>query len=76
MHLENGKTITIDAPENSDRNKYIGAMKLNGKSYKHNFLKHDVLMNGARIKFRMVPQPTKNRGVENEDAPYSFSREK
>ena len=76
IHLENGNTVIIDAPDNSDENRYIGAMKLNGKNYKHNFLKHDALMNGARIKYCMAPQPAKNRGVENEDAPYSFSREK
>jgi predicted alpha-1,2-mannosidase len=76
MHLENGNTVVIDAPDNSDNNRYIGAMKLNGKNYKHNFLKHETLMNGARIKYRMVAQPAKNRGIDGEDAPYSFSKEK
>ena len=76
MHLENGNTIVIEAPDNSDNNRYIGAMKLNGKNYKHNFLKHETLMNGARIKYRMVAQPAKNRGIDGEDAPYSFSKEK
>ena len=51
-------------------------MKLNGKNYKHNYLKHDALMNGARIKYRMVAQPEKSRGIDEEDAPYSFSKEK
>ena len=73
IHLENGNSIIIDAPENSDENIYIGAMKLNGKNYGHNFLKHDVLMDGARIKFRMVAQPATKRGIKEEDAPYSFS---
>lgn len=76
MHLENGNTVVIEAPDNSDNNRYIGAMKLNGKNYKHNFLKHETLMNGARIKYRMVAQPAKNRGIDGEDAPYSFSKEK
>ena len=76
IHLENGNTVAIDAPDNSDRNVYIGEMKLNGKVYRHNFLKHGALMEGARIKYRMVPLPTKKRGIEKEDAPYSFSREK
>ena len=76
MHLENGNTVVIEAPDNSDNNRYIGAMKLNGKNYKYNFLKHETLMNGARIKYRMVAQPAKNRGIDGEDAPYSFSKEK
>ena len=74
MHLENGNSIVIDAPENSAENIYIGAMRLNGKSYGHNYLKHDVLTGGARIKYKMVAQPVKNRGNKEEDAPYSFSR--
>ena len=73
MHLENGNKIVIDAPENSDANIYIGSMKLNGKRYEHNFLKHNTLTNGAKIKYKMASQPAKNRGIKKEDAPYSFS---
>ena len=75
IYLENGNNILIDAPENSTENRYIGTMRVNGKSYKHNYLKYDALMNGANIKLHMVSQPEKNRGIRKEDAPYSFSRE-
>ncbi|MDR3180767.1 MAG: GH92 family glycosyl hydrolase, partial [Prevotellaceae bacterium] len=32
IHLENGKTVTISAPENSADNKYIHALSVNGKT--------------------------------------------
>ncbi len=37
IHLENGKDVTIEAPLNSEENLYIKEMKLNGKSYTHNY---------------------------------------
>ena len=73
--LENGKTIEIDAPDNSAGNKYIGAMKLDGKSYDKNFLQYTSLMKGAKISYKMTDQPNKNRGTKEADFPYSFSNE-
>lgn len=73
IHLENGKDITISAPDNSDRNIYIKDMKLNGETYTHNYLKHETLMNGAVISIDMSDVPNKTRGIAVDDAPYSFS---
>ena len=33
LHLENGKTVTISAPNNGDDKRYISSMTLNGKEY-------------------------------------------
>ena len=73
IHLENGKDVTIEAPLNSEENLYIKEMKLNGKSYTHNYFSHEDLMNGAKIQIEMSNLPNENRGVAAEDAPYSFS---
>lgn len=73
IHLENGKDITIEAPLNSEENLYIKEMKLNGKSYTHNYFSHEDLMNGAKIQIEMSNLPNENRGIAAEDAPYSFS---
>ena len=73
IHLENGKDVTIEAPLNSEENLYIKEMKLNGKSYTHNYFSHEDLMNGATIQIEMSNLPNENRGVAAEDAPYSFS---
>ena len=75
VHLENGNTFTVDAPENSHDNIYIGRMLLNGKEYGHNYITHEALTEGAHINIRMTPQPNLSRGTADEDAPYSFSRE-
>ena len=73
IHLENGKDVTIEAPLNSEENLYIKEMKLNGKSYTHNYFSHEDLMNGAKIQIEMSNLPNENRGIAVEDAPYSFS---
>ena len=73
IHLENGKNVTIEAPLNSEENLYIKEMKLNGKSYTHNYFSHEDLMNGAKIQIEMSNLPNENRGIAAEDAPYSFS---
>ena len=74
VHLENGKTFTVEAPENNHRNIYIGRMMLNGNEYGHNFITHETLTKGARIEVQMTPQPNLSRGTADEDAPYSFSK--
>ena len=75
LHLENGKTVTIDAPNNSCENRYIKSMKLNGKNHTNNYLTHDQLMKGARIQYQMDAVPNTLRGINKENAPYSFSAE-
>lgn len=76
IELENGKQITIKAKNNSKENRYIDGMRLNGKKYGKNYLTHDDLLKGAKIKFQMSPLPNKNRGTGKTDFPYSFSNEK
>jgi predicted alpha-1,2-mannosidase len=74
--LENGKTVTIDAPDNSDNNIYINEMLLNGKEYGHNYITHETLTKGARIDVQMTPQPNLSRGTTDKDAPYSFTKKR
>ena len=73
INLENGKKINISAPANSDENRYIRAMKLNGKAYDKNFLRHDELMKGAVIDFTMALDPDTRRGTAADAAPYSMT---
>ncbi|MFV0376333.1 MAG: GH92 family glycosyl hydrolase [Mangrovibacterium sp.] len=73
--LENGKTIEIDAPDNSAANRYVESMTLNGQAWTKNFLKYGDLMKGAKITFGMGDEPNKQRGTKDEDFPYSFSKE-
>ena len=75
VHLENGNTFSIDAPNNSDCNIYIKDMLLNGKEYRHNYITHEALTGGAQLQMKMNDQPNRSRGTADEDVPYSFSRE-
>ncbi|WP_352423928.1 GH92 family glycosyl hydrolase [Proteiniphilum sp.] len=76
VHLENGKTIEINAPDNTCETRYVSDIKMNGKEYTKNYFTHDQLMNGAKIDFSMSETPNKMRGTKESDFPYSFSNEK
>lgn len=75
IRLNNGKEIVIRADNNSNQNRYIDEMKVNGKAYTKNYLTHEVLMKGAKINFRMRSTPNKSRGVSESSYPYSFSND-
>lgn len=76
LNLENGKVVEINAPLNSDKNRYIKDLKVDGISYNKNYLTHDQLMKGGRINFDMDAEPNERRGVTQASRPYSFSNEK
>ncbi len=76
VELENGNTISIEAPKNGKDNRYVQSIDLNGKSYSKNYFKYDELMKGAKINFDMSAEPNKKRGTKTSDFPYSFSNEK
>lgn len=75
LSLENGMEIVINAPNNSDTNKYVHELKVNGKPYSKNWLSHQELMKGAVLHFEMTQTPNKNRGTNTADFPYSLSTE-
>jgi len=74
ISLNNGKKVTIETKNNSDKNRYIQSMKFNGKSYSKNFINHSELMKGATLSFDMGTEPNKNRGVSRGDLPFSLSK--
>jgi predicted alpha-1,2-mannosidase len=73
LHLENGRTVTIRAPGNSDARRYVKALRIDGKTVARNWIGHEELMRGARLDFEMSAAPNLQRGAREEDAPYSFS---
>ena len=75
VYLENGKDIVISAPENSDKNIYIDAMRVNGRDYTRNYLLHSELVNGSELEIKMSDVPNMQRGTFEEDFPYSFTQE-
>lgn len=76
LHFENGNNLVIDAQNNSKENLYIESLRVNGQESPRNYLKHADLLQGGTIEFKMGSQPNLNRGINDDDAPYSFSKMK
>ena len=76
LHFENGNTLLIQAPENSEKNLYIESMTVNGQNYTRNYVTHSMLQQGGRIEISMGDEPNRHRGISADDAPYSFSKER
>ena len=73
LHFENGNNLVIDAQNNSKENLYIESLRVNGQESTRNYLKHADLLQGGTIEFKMGSHPNLNRGINDDDAPYSFS---
>ncbi|MVT10720.1 GH92 family glycosyl hydrolase [Chitinophaga tropicalis] len=59
IQLENGKTFTVEAPGQSDKNVYVQKVTLNGQPVLSNSITHQDIMNGGRLVFQMGPKPKK-----------------
>ena len=57
LKFENGKTLTIEAPNQSDKNVYVSSVELNGKKLDRRHITHSELTNGGKIVFRMSDKP-------------------
>ena len=73
LHLPDGKTATIKAENNSDVNRYVEALTIDGKPYDANFITRKMLYTGATLDFTMGSRPNTARGIAPESRPYSFS---
>jgi putative alpha-1,2-mannosidase len=59
LHLESGKTFTIDVKNQADKNVYVQKIELNGRPFKGFELKHADIMKGGKITFYMSDKPVK-----------------
>lgn len=57
LKLENGKTLTIEAQNQADKNVYVERVSINGKLINRNYITHAEIMNGGRITFLMSDKP-------------------
>jgi predicted alpha-1,2-mannosidase len=73
--LNNGNKLIINAANNSQANRYIQSMQLNGKPYDKNWISHSELQKGGTINFVMSAQPDKTRGNAKGAYPFSLSSE-
>lgn len=75
LKLGNGKRVKITASNNSEENRYVREMTVNGQPYTKNYLTYEMLMNRADINYVMSSSPNPSRGTKQSDLPYSFSDE-
>ncbi|HEY0049342.1 MAG TPA: GH92 family glycosyl hydrolase [Pyrinomonadaceae bacterium] len=57
LKLENGKILTIEARNQSDKNVYVEKVVVNGQTLDRHYLTHAEIMNGGRITFYMSDKP-------------------
>ena len=59
INLENGKTFTVEAIKQSDKNVYVEKVLLNGKEVTDHKIKHTDITNGGKLTFYMSAKPKK-----------------
>ncbi|MFN8286629.1 MAG: GH92 family glycosyl hydrolase [Chitinophagales bacterium] len=71
IHLENGKTFTITAGNNSAANVYIQSGKLNNVNYGKSFINYSDIADGGQLDFTMGSSPNTNWGSGETEVPVS-----
>lgn len=64
INLQNGKTFTIIAGNNSSENKYVLSAELNGKKLTKPVITHKDIIEGGKLVFEMGNKPDYQWGVE------------
>jgi len=69
LHLPEGKTFTIHAKNNSLKNVYVQAVRLNGRPLQRTWIHHETMLRGGTLTFQMGPDPNRAWGSRARDAP-------
>ena len=69
IHLENGKSFTVKANNNSKGNVYINSAKLNGSNYTKSYFNYTDIANGGELELNMSAEPNKAWGSSESDVP-------
>ena len=63
IHLQDGKTFTVEAKGNTQKTKYIRLAELNGKPWNSTKLYHSDIVRGGKLTLYMVERPEKKWGI-------------
>lgn len=74
VHLDNGNTLVISAPDNSKENIYVQSVKLNGKEHTKTYFTYDELVSGGVIDFEMGDAPS-GWGAGKDSRPTSLTED-
>lgn len=69
-----GGQFVIETVNNSDKNRYLQSIYLNGKNLNKVWLNHSDLVNGGKLKMEMGNKPNMNLGASPESLPGSVSK--
>ena len=59
LKLENGKTLSIEAKNQTDKNVYVSKVVVNGQTLKRRYLTYAEIVNGGKIIFYMDDKPNR-----------------
>ncbi|OIV40912.1 GH92 family glycosyl hydrolase [Flavobacterium johnsoniae] len=76
LQFENGKQLTINAPNTSDTSRYVNELKWDDSVYNKNYINHFDVFKGGELNFDMTSSPNLQRGTTSESYPYSYSTSK
>ncbi|MNS60439.1 Glycosyl hydrolase family 92 [compost metagenome] len=76
LQLENGKQLIINAPNNSETNKYVNELKWDNAPHTKNYINHFDVLKGGELNFDMTSSPNFKRGTTKGAFPYSYSTSK
>lgn len=71
LNLPNGKRFVIRAHALDAKHPYVGSVYLNGKALERSFLRHEEIVAGGELVFRMQAQPNREWGLAKSARPYS-----
>ena len=71
LNLPNGKRFVITAEGLSDANRYVGSVTLNGRPLARGYIRHEEIVAGGTLAFRMTARPNRTWAVAARDQPYS-----
>lgn len=69
INLQDGKTFTVEAINNSPENIYIRKVELNGQPYHNSYINHKDIVNGGVLKITMGNVPNYKFGKEDKYRP-------
>lgn len=72
--LENGNKFVINANNNSADNVYIQKATLDSENFTKNYLTYSQIINGGQFQLEMGAAPNKNRGIQEDDKPFSLTK--
>ncbi|MGH8877170.1 MAG: glycoside hydrolase domain-containing protein, partial [Stackebrandtia sp.] len=58
VHLDNGKDIVVNAPDNNAGNVYVQGLKVNGDDHDKAYIDNETLTSGATLDFAMGAEPS------------------